>query len=210
MVKGPDEITLSDCERAIGEPAKSWAGRCFEIASRLVDAGLVRGTAVYGHWIGPVHPRSHFGGRHGTLFVQHGWIVLTGDARVLDPTRWAFERKRPYLYLGAADHYDEGGNGWRAATQRPVPEFDPAEKSFDVPKEVMDSKTWTFVERLLRIDSEQEVGTLTFSQLFWLANAPLDQLGPHARGVYGAIEKLGEEALVPVDNFMRVKGGRWP
>lgn len=209
-MKRPDEITLADCERALGEPAKKWAGRCFEIASRIVEAGLVRGTAVYGHWVGPVHARSHFGDRRGAPFVQHGWVVLAGDARVLDPTRWAFEHKRPYLYLGVADHYDEGGNDWRAAMRKPAPKFDPEERSFDVPKAIMDSKTWSFVERLLGIEPEQEAGTLSFSQLFWLANAPLARLGPHASGVYAAIERLDEVALVPTDNFRRVKEGRWP
>ena len=108
-----DRLTLRQVERSLG-PASAWKGRCFEIASGVVAAGLVRGTAVYGHWLGPVHKRSifHRGGKGPA--VQHGWIVLEDDPRVLDPTRWAFEAKKPYLFLGAPGRfYDEGGNEWR-------------------------------------------------------------------------------------------------
>lgn len=205
-----EDITLADCERVVGEPAAAWAGRCFEIASTIAASGLLKGTAVYGHWLGPVDPRSHFGKKGGAPFVRHGWIVLPSpDERVFDPTRWAFGTGKPALYLGKADHYDEGGNEWRAAMRRSPPRFDPSERRVDVPESIMDSATWRFVEEFLGIDLEQEAGTLSKSQLFWLANAPLVELGPHARGVYDAIERLGEEALVPIDNFRRVKQGRW-
>lgn len=93
-------ITIKEAERAIGEPATAWGGRCFEIASRLVKASTVKGTAVFGHWTGPVHPRSRFASR-GAGFVQHGWIVTDDDSgAVIDPTRWAFEAKDPYIYSG--------------------------------------------------------------------------------------------------------------
>lgn len=91
--------TLAECEKALGEKAETWAGRCYEIASRIVKAGLVDGEAVYGHWIGRVHPRSYFGKRANLPFVAHGWVLLK-DGRVLDPTRWAFEAVEPYLFVG--------------------------------------------------------------------------------------------------------------
>lgn len=95
--------TLAECEEAIGEPAKKWVARCYEIASKIVKAGLVSrerglgGEAVYGHWVGPISPRSHFAERRHLGFVQHGWIhVPTG--LVIDPTRWVFEARSPYIY----------------------------------------------------------------------------------------------------------------
>ena len=89
---------LEECEKALGEKAEAWVARCYEISCRIVAAGLVKGVAVYGHWLGPVHPKSHFAGKPRP-FVQHGWI-LTDDGEVLDPTRWVFEAAKPYLYVG--------------------------------------------------------------------------------------------------------------
>jgi hypothetical protein len=92
--------TLEQCERALGEKAKTWVARCYEISCRIVAAGLVDGTAVYGHWVGDVSPQSYFASRSRSLpFVNHGWIVLN-NGRVLDPTRWVFEAVPPYIYVG--------------------------------------------------------------------------------------------------------------
>jgi hypothetical protein len=145
--------------------------------------------------------------------VQHGWIVLPGDSRVLDPTRWVFEHEAPYLFLGEPDKfYDEGGNEWRSVMRGEPPSFDPGERVIDFDKRAMDTETWKFVERYLRIDymdEDQEPGVLSLSQVVWLANAPLVHLGCHAHGVYGALEKVREAALIPIDNFKRVKEGRF-
>ena len=92
--------TLAQCEHVIGEKAEAWAGRCYEIACKFVDAGLVPGgVAVYGHWTGRVHPDSHFGNRARMPFMQHGWIYVEDDDIVVDPTRRAFEAKAPYIFV---------------------------------------------------------------------------------------------------------------
>lgn len=91
--------TIAACEKAIGVAAERWKGRCFEIASAIVAAKLVRGTAVYGHWLGEVNRKSFFYHEPKRPFIQHGWILLA-DSRVLDPTRWVFEAKAPYLFVG--------------------------------------------------------------------------------------------------------------
>lgn len=91
--------TLQQCEKAVGEPATQWVARCYEIACAIVDAGLVKGgEAVYGHWLGPVAPRSHFADRRGTGFIPHGWIWVEDEGMVVDPTRWVFEARTPYLF----------------------------------------------------------------------------------------------------------------
>lgn len=92
--------TLAACEKALGEKAETWVARCYEISCRIVAAGLVEGEAVYGHWLGKVHPRSHFADRGRMPFIQHGWILLK-DGSILDPTRWVFEAVSPYLYVGS-------------------------------------------------------------------------------------------------------------
>lgn len=49
-------------------------------------------------------------------------------------------------------------------------------------------------------------GRVTKEQLFWLANAPLHRLEPHAAAVYREIERRGRSALIPIDNRQRVLG----
>lgn len=207
-----DDLTLADCEKALGEKAEAWAGRCYEIASRIVAAGLLDGTAVYGHWLGPVHCQSRFAG--GRPFIQHGWVVFPNDPRVLDPTRWVFEHEAPYLFLGEPGKlYDEGGNEWRGATRASnPPNFDVCDEVFEFEQQRMDTETWNFVERYLQMDymdGDQEPGMISREQLYWLANAPLVQLGQHAKGVYDALAAVDEQALIPIDNFRRVMSGRW-
>lgn len=203
-VKRP--LTLAACEEAIGESAWAWKGRCFEIASKIVDAGLVHGTAVYGHWLGPVSQQSMFYTPWGG-FVQHGWIVLADDATVIDPTRWAFEAVPPYLFKGAlGDEYDEGGNQWRALMRGPCPPSNPS-RSRKVPTKIMKARTWRFVRAYLELDRTTRV--LSIQQLYDLATAPLVDLGAHAFDVFSALKALHLSAFIPIDNARRVLSGRW-
>ena len=198
--------SLAEAQRRLGEEASKWAGRCYEIACAFVAAGLVRGTAVYGHFLGRINPESYFGDRHGAPFVQHGWVLLP-DGRVFDPTRFGFENDKgeaPYLHVGPLTaEYDEGGNKFRKALRPPPPEFDPSERMIVFSQRDLPTGPWKHVEKLLRIDytdGEQEPGTLSFEQVAWLANASFEDLQPHAAAIYDALEAVGEEALIPIDN----------
>lgn len=201
--------TVAEAERRTGWKVENWAGNCYAVACQFVKVGLVRGTAVYGHWLGPVAPKSYFGklGRN-TPFVQHGW-VLCEDGTILDPTRWGFDGKEPYIHVGLpSKEYDEGGNGLRQALKRPVPDFDPDAKKVEMTKHVLPGPAWSFIEKLLEIDytnEGQEPGFITVEQLFWLANLPVQDLGPHAPALYAAFEKVGYEAAVPYDNRQMAK-----
>jgi hypothetical protein len=202
--------TLEEVEAKLG-PAVEWAGRCYEIASACVAEGLVDGVAVYGHYVGKVHPKSHFGVRAGMPFVQHGWVKLTGDeGLIFDPTRFAFEAREPYLYVGKNEgDYDEGGNGMRKAFKRPAPPFDAStSRVVNFTSRVIASAAWQHVEKLLgpnyliELDGH-DPGELTMDQVFWLANLPYDELEPHAHEIYQAILKVGQEAAIPLDNLRR-------
>ena len=108
---GPAEI--SDL---IGLPLGKWPGNCHGVAERILRQVPTTGMRlVRGHFHGWTSPVSVYrGGPH-----QHSWLRL-GDGRILDPTRWAFDRPdRPYLYVGENDAYDEAGL-WLAARARPV------------------------------------------------------------------------------------------
>jgi hypothetical protein len=185
-----------------------WAGRCYEMACTMVREKLVEGKAVYGNWTGPVKKGTMFAGRP---VVHHGWVLLP-DGRVCDPTRWAFEGKKPYIYIGPADHYDEGGNKFREKQIGDAPEWDATEPLHNINHTIMDSKTWGFVEDILGLneicDEDYLPGDVTERQLWWLAHLPPARLGEHAPAIYVALDKLGKKALIPIDNRRMVEDGR--
>jgi len=193
---------------AVAGPTDTWKGNCFYIASRIVSAGLTPGgVAVYGHWLGPIAETSFFASKRGLMFCQHGWILMP-DNSVIDPTRWAFENKKPYIFHGSAKDdngkllYDEGGNSVRMALMGGPPEYNSAEKQLTITSVVMRTVTWNFVEKILEIDTaRQDHSVLSLSQLCWLANLPPSVLGEHMVGVYRALEKLGKVAYIPIDNY---------
>lgn len=207
-------IPVTRTEKLLGEKAKSWAGRCYEIACACVEKKVVDGVAVYGHWRGAVHERSLFYRGGGAPFQRHGWVQLPadGDGTVWDPTRWVFEAVQPYIYIGpAGTEYDEGGNAWRKALHGPPPDFDPDDRMVHVPGSVLPSEAWRFVEHYLGIDyafTKQEPGVLTTRQIVYLANAPLSDLGVHADAIYRALELLDQDALIPIDNHQRIQRER--
>ncbi len=193
-------------------PTENWKGQCFAVASQAVKEGLVPGVAVYGMWHGPVAKGSYFEDRGKQIpFFNHGWVVLP-DGSICDPTRWVFENVAPYIYLGPADHYDEGANELRR--HEPPPEFDPlevAEKTVVFKQHILGGRAWMFIERLLHLeryivdDSEYEIGTVSVQMLFWIANRPPDVLGEHAAEIYQAIDRLGYKAAIPFDNRKMVE-----
>ena len=198
--------TLKKCEKLLGEPAAKWSGKCYAIAARLVELGAVTGHAVYGHFTGEVHPESCFAERAHHGFIQHGWVILP-DGRILDPTRWVFEAKKPYLYVGEDTEYDEGGSRLRGLVHGPPPEYDEDEKQFSFPRSILRQPAWAHVECVLRLDYTlgQPLGRLSLGQVRWLANANVEILQPHAAAVYAALRKLKLQALIPIDNVRKVE-----
>jgi hypothetical protein len=94
----PERLTIAEVERAIGLKTSEWHGNCYSIACSILRAGLVEGRPAYGHYLGPVASTGYWASRRGSKFQRHGWIVLN-DGRILDPTRWSFEDKKPYLAI---------------------------------------------------------------------------------------------------------------
>ncbi len=204
-----DAKTLLNRLTDVAGPPSGWVGVCYGISCQMVESGIVSGHAVYGHWTGPVAKGTMFAGRP---IVRHGWVILP-DRRVFDPTRWVFEDTQPYIYIGKADHYDEGGNRLREVLLGPPPEWDPDEKQFRITAWIMDSDAWNFIEFTLKVETQldetsPEVGLLTQSQLIWLANLPPVSLGEHAPEIYVAIKNLGRRALIPIDNLRMVERER--
>lgn len=230
-------LTVADCVQAIGESAHAWKGRCHEIAARIHAAGLVAGRVVYGHWRGPISPRSHFASYRSLPFVHHGWIVTDEDSgTVFDPTRWVFEAVRPYLFVGeppdqiaaccrACDHtIDEHEHG-RFFNKceicdcldyvAPLPwPYDEGGDVWRLMTEQPMPKAEPGVKSVslgLSPEVRRRLGIpsrMTEGQVFWLANLSYATLGDDAPTVYDALAKSGRGALIPFDNLNRAKASR--
>lgn len=210
-------FTVPQVEKAIGIPAENWKGRCFEIASAMVRAKLVRGTAVYGHWTGPIASTSHFADRRHLGFTNHGWILVDESTQlVVDPTRWVFEDREPYIFIGAEVDiddetwpYDEGGNKLRAVLSRPPPGFNPLGKSIRLEKYLSTEGRQLLALMLGESGKDRPRGVLSVDQMFWLANQPFDAFGEKVHEFYKAIKAVGRGALIPIDNLRRAERSRW-
>ena len=191
------KLTIKQVEKAIRLPAKEWAGKCYSIACDIVAKKLVNGKAVYGHWLGPVHAKSIFCDASVAGFCRHGWILMD-DGTIVDPTRWVFEAKKPYIYIGENDLYDRGGNQLRKAMTQPPPEYNESEPQKLL---VLDKETRNFVEyKLFLFGSPTNPNIFSIGQMFWLANLSLNDLGDFAKSIYESLEECHMGALIPLDN----------
>lgn len=192
------KITAEAAAAAINLPLQDWPGNCYAVACQILKAGLAQGRAVYGHYLGPVAPGTLFSGRS---LIQHGWIE-TPDGHIIDPTRWVFENVTPYLYsisVKLTQEYDEGGNRFRAANQKPAPAFNDNETLYYISE-----PSAPIFNRLLLQPANQIV--CSQSQIFWLANLSLLTLQDDAKAVYEELDRLHLLALVPLDNKMKILG----
>lgn len=189
-----------------------------------------------GHYVGPIAAGSYFDQRRGMPFIAHSWIqaydltvavppnplppihVMIDPVEaslhnsvivqnpVIDPTRFAFDGKNPYIFCGESDHYDPGGNLWRASNLPMLPPFDTSRLPIRLTLPV---ETEVFIAQLL---DGQEYGdqypyrAYTFGLIMWLANLPLPMLEGHAEPIYRAIVQAGQEAALPLDNRSIVLG----
>lgn len=191
--------TLAECEDAIG-PAKVWAGNCYGVADALVKAGLIEGTAVYGHYLGPVHSESMF---YGIGLIHHGWIMTPGHY-IIDPTRWEFFQCPPYLFVGdpGHSHYDEGGQQWRIKLMVPPPSYESGKDS-----RIHEHLPPGAIKALASLVGNGPPWSI--AQTMWLGCRPLDHLGIWAGELYSALENESLGAFIPIDNVKRVREGRW-
>ena len=167
---------LTVIENFIERPAEKWAGNCYCVASKIVNEQIINDDcrAVYGHYLGQISSKSIFRNRRGMPFMQHGWIELSnGD--IVDPTRWVFEAKEPYIAFidrddDVAEEYDEGGNEWMKATMTPPPKYRKGDRQFPFTMKDYDKLDGrTYVVGLLG-DKRTNIKEICLDQIFWLAN----------------------------------------
>jgi len=196
MKKQGDIFNLEEVAKVIDVPIKKWVGNCYYISNLIVKNSLVKGWPVYGHYYGHISPQSQLF-RRNQPFYRHGWIKKF-DSNIADFTRWVFENKKPYLFIGEnSGEYDEGGNILRKAMHLIPPNYNPIEKKIELN---LDKKTKRFVlDNLLGGSPE-----LTLSQAIWLANLDLETLSTYAKNIFLALEKNNLGAAVPIDNWRAV------
>ena len=110
------KLSAKKVEDAIGILKNGWPGRCHQIASKLLDSGLVPESYKlrYGHWLGPIdNTPSEHNPFAGQKLAHHGWLQ-DGDT-IIDPTRWVFEGlppRRAYIFIGTDSdgYYSEDSN----------------------------------------------------------------------------------------------------
>ncbi|MFI5222680.1 MAG: hypothetical protein ACHQX3_00295 [Nitrospirales bacterium] len=186
-------LSIQAVVEAIQIPLDSWPGNCYTIAAAMHRADLVPGGLLrYGHYLGPVAAASIF---HGRPLVPHGWIEAP-DGSIVDPTRFVFEAREPYIYKGPNNQqYDAGGNVFRKQNEGEAPQ--PSGQEITLLVELPPR-----IKALLR----NEGPNYTFSQLFWLANLSLFTLADDALDVYLALIDVDLAALIPIDNRRIVLG----
>jgi hypothetical protein len=137
--------------------------------------------------------------------IQHGWVEVSGtfptSCKIIDPTRWVFEAKAPYIYEGASDYYDIGGNKFRMAMLGPCPEFDKKKTLVKLEQQLGDDEAWKFLQMLT--GGRPEMDTMI---VHWLANQDPREFGEFAPAFFKAIQELGLKALIPIDNWEFVMG----
>lgn len=182
--------------RAIDVPLAKWRGNCYGIAQRLADDFYEKGEAVFGHYYGPIDEDGYFGERSG--LNQHGWIEFE-DEKIIDPTRWVFTNKAPFLYITHKpdDEYDRAGQKLRESLTTPPPE----DGEGDVFEVDFGDEVEPFIYSLLDVDHQRN--EYYFNELGWIANLPVKTLGEHAESIYKTLinhetDYLG--ALIPIDH----------
>jgi hypothetical protein len=182
---------ISIIEKIINWKSKEWSGHCHAVAYEILNSGIINGRLVYGQFLGNIHKNSVF---FGNPFPHHGWIELeNGD--IFDPTRWSFEDKEPYVFIGKnTGEYDEGGDKLREALSVPKPKYDKSDKQKDIPK--------TFEAEIYRnlLGIPNGRNQTSISEIMWAANLSRKELGAIIKPIYQFIDSIGLSAFIPLDN----------
>jgi len=185
--------SMDEIGKIIGIPISEWPGKCHEIADLLLKHKIVDGRLQYGMYCGPISNKSIFAGR---VMAHHGWIRNKGT--IIDPTRWVFENKEPYIYFVHASHedYDFGGNRLRMQTMIPCPPFNPKEKVYTLE----DPNVSQFLMTLLNNKDEK----ISVTQLHWIADLDPKILSNFAKDIYQFLKDNELGACVPIDNMNEI------
>jgi hypothetical protein len=193
----------------INIPLEDWPGNCHGIAEAILRRLPIAGMRlVRGHYDGWVSKDSVYRGS----IQQHSWLELE-DGRILDPTRWAMSNpKKPSIYLGENDHYDEASIGMKAKSRPAIamsmfmqghaatgPQAAVLQKLQDLP-------TWR-VEELFEAGGltapSGEIGNRDAERLYDRLSDPVEHFR-EPEAFFGKLRDAGLSAMVPIDIMTRV------
>lgn len=184
-------------------PLSEWAGQCYAVSVSLLDYGIIKGYARYGSYTGYIDPESMFYDEcHESGVSRHGWIELE-DGTIVDPTRWVFEHKEPYIYVGKNDCYEaDPYTSYDIHRQHEKP---PVYKksSTNVVLSISDSARH-MMHKVLREDRDEN--SFTRAQLFWLCKANPIEYGVYRVEIYEALKKAGMRPHILEINWNIVMG----
>jgi hypothetical protein len=188
----------AEVAKQIGVKVKEWPGNCYAISEMILKAGLVPGGKLrYGHYLGPIVKGTMFSNKP---IVNHGWLDYEDEEFgriIVDATKWVFEGKKPYIYQAPdfKGHYDLGGNGllMSLALSRSAPKYNPNDRQFELPG----AATGRAIRVLL---ANHQGDHITDKQAHYVANQPLQFLGPHAKAIFEWLIAKGLGAFIPMDN----------
>lgn len=91
-------MNVNEIAEAIGFPLDKWDGHCYQVVAAFLETDVLEDAVpVTGYYDTP------------ETWCDHAWLQLP-DGRICDPTRFQFEDREPYIYIGPADGcYDEDG-----------------------------------------------------------------------------------------------------
>lgn len=182
-------------------PVSQWAGQCYAVSVALLDFGIIKGYARYGSYTGYIDPESMFyGDCHNDGVSRHGWIELE-DGTIVDPTRWVFEHKDPYIYVGKNDCYEpDPATCYDEYRQHEKP---PAykESSKNITMSLSDGAR-EMMHRVLR--EKREGVSFTPDQLMWCCKANPLEYGVYRGEIYHALKAVGYRPHILEVNWEKV------
>jgi hypothetical protein len=175
----------------------SW--NCFAVAKvleTLLKKEGKKARAVYGFWYGeclskPKQPMH-----------RHGWTVVGNE--ILDPTRFVFEGKKPYLFQGrTVNHpeYDEGMRLAKLANRFPFP-IPGRGTSYNIQ---WSKQTFRFLSQLILENSDDknkesvDPCNLNSQQLNWISNTDYLALGKYISEIYSKLIENELDVFIPLD-----------
>lgn len=192
----PKKPTINAIAERIGIPIEKWPGQCHEISNLILLNGIYSGKLRYGHWRGSVKKGTMFYKRmmsNSFRFIRHGWIEKNDRTTIIDPTRWVFEGKPAYIFIGKDKNnfYDIGGNAVRSLFHCKIPEF-------KYGKEINIEGFGNAREFALNLLGHPY---FTEKSIFWLANQDPKNFGKFAKDIYSMIDKFSIRCFIPIDNW---------
>lgn len=191
--------SIEQIEERFG-PTSTWEGRCAEVAA-CVEKMIMTSKRVRGHYLGTIT-----GKRWQNRPTQHEWLELD-DGSVIDPTRWSFEGKKPYVFYGrppkdptqcTGEEWPYDFAGMRLRRQGVTPTECPAPNTKEASLSVM-SLSGEARKILFDLGVKPFGRYVYLSQLFWIANLMPQQLDPFTGEIYRWLIRNNYKSLIPID-----------